>query len=114
MHEARVLPGIARLAVRAGLPHGPIVVAEFCALRHGHARLAQPVFDRLAPLPFHPGGGGGDGDKPATILDLDRLLSCRGPFPVGELKQRAADEPRLGFCRCVIPTIGGDRCWLSI
>ena len=52
VHEARVLPGIARLAIRADLPPGPIVIAEFSALRHGQARLAQPVFAGLPPRHF--------------------------------------------------------------
>jgi len=98
VHEAGVLPGIARLAVRAVLPLGPIAIAEFSALRHRHARLAHAVFDWLAALPLHPGGGGGDGDELAAFLDRLILL---------------ADDPRLRFRCRIIPAVSENWCRFS-
>ena len=49
-----------------------------------HARLAHAVFDWLAALPLHPGGGGGDGDELAAFLDRLILLADdpRTPLPL--------------------------------
>src|SRR5262249_48658167 len=106
VHKARVLPRILRLAIRTKLPFGLVEVPELIAVRQLLSRLSHYVFDRLATVPFHPGGCGAESGEGGAFLDLGAFFALC-PAPVAELEQGTLDYAFSIFGCSIAPAVIG-------